>query len=159
MFNPQGFINSVKQEIVRVYSKNETHKNVFKIGNMFMITWVGEENPRRKKKDEEYQDAFRSVKLTGLTVEGAIFSDKFQLEDSTERMYQSDGFCLKISFYSDSLASKSTFSLVSPQDPYKVSVDPLEMNAKVKQLYNENTKESDRKLKVPIYKYKQRNDK
>lgn len=53
---------------------------------MFMVTWVGEENPRRRKKDDEYQDAFRSVKLTGLTVEGSVFSDKFALEDSTEKM-------------------------------------------------------------------------
>jgi len=99
MFNPQGFINSVKQEIVRVYS-NSSAKNQFKIGNMFMITWVGEENPKRKKKDDDIQDAFRTVKLTGLTVEGSIFNDKFALEDSTERMYQSEGFCLKITFYS-----------------------------------------------------------
>jgi len=30
---------------------------------------------------------------------------------------------------------------------------------KIKTYYNENMKESDRKLKVPIYKYKQRHDK
>jgi len=52
MFNPQGFINSVKQEIVRLYSRT-SEKDKFKIGNMFMITWVCEENPKKKKKDEE----------------------------------------------------------------------------------------------------------
>lgn len=52
MFNPQGFVNSVKQEIVRLYS-NSSEKNYFKIGNMFMITWACEENPKRKKKEDE----------------------------------------------------------------------------------------------------------
>lgn len=98
MFNPQGFINSVKQEIVRLYSNNMKEKDNFKIGNMFMITWPVEENPKRKRKDEEYQDAFRSVKLSGLTLEGAIFNDKFALEDHPEKMVQSEGFNLKISF-------------------------------------------------------------
>lgn len=52
MFNPQGFVNSVKQEIVRLYS-NSKDKDNFKIGNMFMITWPIEENPKRRKRDDE----------------------------------------------------------------------------------------------------------
>jgi len=75
MFNPQGFINSVKQEIVRCYSKHESIKNQFKIGNMFMITWVQDENPKRKPKEND-QDAFKTVKIVGLTIEGSVFSDK-----------------------------------------------------------------------------------
>jgi hypothetical protein len=97
MFNPQGFINSVKQEIVRIYGHKNAVKHNFKIGSMFMITWVGEENPRKKRKDEEYQDAFKSVKITNLVLEGAIFSEKHQMEDSTDKMVY-DNFCLKLSF-------------------------------------------------------------
>jgi len=51
MFNPQGFVNSVKQEIVRLYSKT-SDKDKFKIGNMFMITWVSDENLKGKNKKE-----------------------------------------------------------------------------------------------------------
>lgn len=52
MFNPQGFINSVKQEIVRAYSLT-SKKDLFKIGSMFMITWAQDENPKRKKNNKE----------------------------------------------------------------------------------------------------------
>jgi len=77
MFNPQGFINSVKQEIVRLYSKT-SEKDKFKIGNMFMITWVSDENTKGKNKKElEYQEAFKSVKVSGLTLEGAVLNKEF----------------------------------------------------------------------------------
>lgn len=109
MFNPQGFINSVKQELVRLYASNmqisQAVRDQFKIGNMFMITWSVDENPKRKKKDGEESDLFKTVKLTGLTLEGAVFNDKFQLEDSVETMVQSEGFLLKISFYSEKMAT------------------------------------------------------
>jgi hypothetical protein len=52
LFNPQGFLNSVKQEVVRIYSHKAIKYN-FKIGNMFLITWVVEINPKKKRKDEE----------------------------------------------------------------------------------------------------------
>lgn len=84
-------------------------KDTFKIGNMFMITWPIEEFPKRKRKDEEYQDAFKSVKLSGITLEGAIFSDKFQLEDHPEKMVQNEGFNLKITFYSEQQAHAGKF--------------------------------------------------
>jgi len=86
MFNPQGFINSCKQEVVRIYGGKTSIKHNFKIGSMFMITWVGEENPRKKRKDEEYQDSFKCVKLINLTLEGSIFNERHQLEDSVEKM-------------------------------------------------------------------------
>jgi dynein heavy chain len=48
MFNPQGFVNSVKQEIVRLYAmKAESSK--FKIGNMFMITWAHDDYAKPNK--------------------------------------------------------------------------------------------------------------
>lgn len=48
MFNPQGFVNSVKQEIVRLYNIRP-EKDKFKIGNMFMVTWAHDENAKRTK--------------------------------------------------------------------------------------------------------------
>lgn len=38
--------------------------------------------------------------MTGLTLEGAVFNKEFQLEDHAEKMIQTDGFLLKLSFYS-----------------------------------------------------------
>lgn len=52
MFNPQGFVNSVKQEIVRLYGNNSKERDKFKIGNMFMITWAHDENAKRTKEFE-----------------------------------------------------------------------------------------------------------
>jgi hypothetical protein len=66
---------------------------------MFMITWVSDENTKGKnKKEMEYQEAFKSVKVIGLTLEGAVFNKEFQMEDHPEKMIQSEGFLLKLSF-------------------------------------------------------------
>lgn len=91
MFNPQGFVNSVKQEIVRLYSsKPEKDRATFKIGNMFMITWSIDENAKRK---DDWTDAyFKSVKLSSLVLEGAYFSDRMKLVDHSEKLVQEEGF-------------------------------------------------------------------
>lgn len=60
-----------------------------------------DENPKKKKNpspDELLVDYFKSVKLSGLVLEGAVFSDKFALEDNPDKMLQTEGFNLKISF-------------------------------------------------------------
>lgn len=91
MFNPQGFVNSVKQEIVRLYSVSK-EKDKFKIGNMFMITWAHDENAKKKKEDD-YQDVnFRCVKLSNLVMEGAVFDRTMKLCDDPEKLVQDEGF-------------------------------------------------------------------
>lgn len=83
-----------------MYSKTDK-KDLFKIGNMNMITWAHDENAK-KAKDSEYQDSFfKCVKLSGLALEGAVFDRTMKLVDDPERLVQDEGFYLKITFYSD----------------------------------------------------------
>merc|ERR1719240_825931 len=92
MFNPQGFVNSVKQEIVRLYGNNSKDIDKFKIGNMFMFTWAHDENAKRTK-EFEYQDFhFKCVKLSALVMEGAVFDRGMRLVDDAEKLVQDEGF-------------------------------------------------------------------
>lgn len=108
-----------------------------------MITWSVDENPKRKKKDGEESDLFKTVKLTGLTLEGAVFNDKFQLEDSVETMVQSEGFLLKISFYSEKMA---TTEKVQTFPDSKNEAPPRKPSV----VHFENTVESEKRILVPI---------
>lgn len=65
---------------------------------MFMITWAHDEYAK-KNKENDYQDThFRSVKLSSLVLEGAIFSKDMKLCDHHEKLVQDEGFYLKITF-------------------------------------------------------------
>lgn len=114
MFNPQGFVNSVKQEIVRLYNIRP-EKDKFKIGNMFMITWAHDENAKRTK-EFEYQDTqFRCVRLYSLVMEGAVFDPRgMKLVDDPEKLVQDEGFYLKITFYSDSARNSAYAEPTAP---------------------------------------------
>lgn len=118
-----------------------------------MIIWPMEENPKRRHKDEEWQEAFRSVKLSNLTLEGAVFNERFNLVDNPEKMVQSDGFNLKMSFYSANTNNRFVKAFVQDKD---VGDDEV---IKMKELLLSNTLEGDKRVLVPMYKYKKRNDK
>lgn len=132
-----------------MYSKNEKERDNFKIGNMFMITWPCEEVSRRRRKDDEYQDAFKCVKLSGLTLEGGVWNDKFQLEDNPEKMVQGEGFNLKITFYSQESAKGGKFAKALQTDK-DLGMEKDDESKKMKQLLEDNTKESDKRIMVPI---------
>lgn len=141
MFNPQGFINSVKQEIVRAYSKDTSISQHFKIGSMFMLTWVHEDNKRGKNK-EDPTECLKTVKLSRLTLEGAVFNGR-ELEDHREKMLQTD-VVLKISFYSKTAGQ---FYRISNLDK---DMDKETGTSFIKSELDANTKESDKRIMVPI---------
>lgn len=92
----------------------------------------------------------------GLTIEGAVFNDKFALEDSTERMVQSEGFILKLSFYSQPLAKNGEFCKLDKDINIQEEGGTKKL---MERLHLENTQEGANKVLIPIYKYKRRNDK
>jgi len=78
-----------------------------------------------------------------------------KLIDDPEKIVQEEGFYLKISFYSD-CARKGEWATAS------VPFSPMEdIDKTLKKLFNENHpagKVPEERAKIPIYKYKKRND-
>lgn len=127
---------------------------------MFMITWAVDENPKKKGKSDkdELQEKLYTVKLSNMTVEGSVFNDKFQLDDNADKMVQSEGFNLKISFYSKDLAAKGVYFAL---DMNKKINEEENQKEQLKLLEKKNNPDNDKdnRLLVPCYKYKRRNDK
>lgn len=93
-------------------------------------------------------------------MEGAVWNEKFALEDHPEKMVQNEGFNLKITFYSAEMAKQGKFVKALPTDKDGLAgVEKEDEAKKMKSLLNENTIEGDKRILVPIYKYKKRNDK
>jgi len=88
-------------------------------------------------------------------MEGAVFDKSMKLIDDAEKLVQDEGFYLKISFYSD---CAKTGVWATPQVPFSAEEG---IETRLKNLYKWNTATPltpDYRPKIPIYKYKKRND-